>query len=143
MSYFSQMVALTIHNFTSAAVGIGIAAALYLGLHFLAYVVDKGFDPVTVLTEIVQRIYLMIGFGGLMIMTALAVTSSDGIAWTNNATTPANILFWISIRGILWTGTQYVAAGGPAAPQPATAHPEAPQPAASKETVTARSGAAR
>ncbi|MGC4014521.1 MAG: potassium-transporting ATPase subunit KdpA [Luteolibacter sp.] len=28
MSYFSQMVALTIHNFTSAAVGIGIAAAL-------------------------------------------------------------------------------------------------------------------
>jgi K+-transporting ATPase ATPase A chain len=32
MSYFSQMVALTIHNFTSAAVGIGIAAALVRGL---------------------------------------------------------------------------------------------------------------
>ena len=58
---------------------IGVAAALYLALHFLAYVVDKGFDIATVLTEIVQRIYLMIGFAGLMIMTALAVTSSDGM----------------------------------------------------------------
>jgi K+-transporting ATPase ATPase A chain len=32
MSYFSQMVALTIHNFTSAAVGIGLAAALVRGV---------------------------------------------------------------------------------------------------------------
>jgi len=32
MSCFSQMVALTIHNFTSAAVGIGIAAALVRGI---------------------------------------------------------------------------------------------------------------
>ena len=32
MSYFSQMVALTIHNFTSAAVGIGVAAALIRGV---------------------------------------------------------------------------------------------------------------
>jgi len=32
MSYFSQMVALTIHNFTSAAVGIGIAAAVVRGI---------------------------------------------------------------------------------------------------------------
>jgi K+-transporting ATPase ATPase A chain len=32
MSYFSQMVALTIHNFTSAAVGISVAAALVRGI---------------------------------------------------------------------------------------------------------------
>jgi K+-transporting ATPase ATPase A chain len=32
MSYFSQMVGLAIHNFTSAAVGLGIAAALVRGL---------------------------------------------------------------------------------------------------------------
>jgi K+-transporting ATPase ATPase A chain len=32
MSYFSQMVALTIHNFTSAAAGIGVAAALVRGI---------------------------------------------------------------------------------------------------------------
>jgi K+-transporting ATPase ATPase A chain len=32
MSYFSQMVALAIHNFTSAAVGIGVAAALVRGI---------------------------------------------------------------------------------------------------------------
>lgn len=32
MSYFSQMVALTIHNFTSAAVGISISAALVRGI---------------------------------------------------------------------------------------------------------------
>lgn len=58
---------------------VGLAAAFYLALHFTAYVVDKGFDLVTVLTEIVQRIYLMIGFAGTMIMTVLAVTSSDGM----------------------------------------------------------------
>ena len=32
LSYLSQMVALTIHNFTSAAVGIGLAAALVRGV---------------------------------------------------------------------------------------------------------------
>ena len=32
MSYFSQMVGLTIHNFTSAAVGISLAAALVRGI---------------------------------------------------------------------------------------------------------------
>jgi K+-transporting ATPase ATPase A chain len=32
MSYFSQMVAITIHNFTSAAVGISVAAALVRGI---------------------------------------------------------------------------------------------------------------
>ncbi len=32
MSYLSQMVALTIHNFTSAAVGVGLAAALVRGI---------------------------------------------------------------------------------------------------------------
>jgi K+-transporting ATPase ATPase A chain len=32
MSYLSQMVALTLHNFTSAAVGIGLAAALVRGI---------------------------------------------------------------------------------------------------------------
>jgi K+-transporting ATPase ATPase A chain len=32
LSYFSQMVALTVHNFTSAAVGLGVAAALVRGL---------------------------------------------------------------------------------------------------------------
>ena len=32
MSYLSQMVALTLHNFVSAAVGIGIAAALVRGI---------------------------------------------------------------------------------------------------------------
>src|SRR4029077_461678 len=32
MSYLSQMVALTIHNFTSAAVGIALAAALVRGV---------------------------------------------------------------------------------------------------------------
>src|SRR5208337_4170753 len=32
MSYLSQMVALVIHNFTSAAVGIGLAAALVRGV---------------------------------------------------------------------------------------------------------------
>jgi sulfoxide reductase heme-binding subunit YedZ len=58
---------------------IGVAAALYLALHFLAYVVDKGFDIPTVITEIVLRIYLTIGFCALVVIAALAVTSTDGM----------------------------------------------------------------
>ena len=42
MSYFSQMVALTIHNFTSAAAGIAIAAALVRGIARQAELSDVG-----------------------------------------------------------------------------------------------------
>ena len=40
MSYFSQIVGLTIHNFTSAAVGLGIAAALVRDVRAVGGVID-------------------------------------------------------------------------------------------------------
>jgi sulfoxide reductase heme-binding subunit YedZ len=57
---------------------IGVAAALYGGLHFLIYVADQKWNLVVVALEIVRRFYLTIGFTALLMLTALAVTSTDG-----------------------------------------------------------------
>ncbi|UYN95394.1 MAG: sulfoxide reductase heme-binding subunit YedZ [Enhydrobacter sp.] len=57
---------------------IGVAAALYAVAHFLLYVLDQKWDLLVVATEIVKRFYLAIGFVGLLMLVALAVTSTDG-----------------------------------------------------------------
>lgn len=57
---------------------IGVAAALYAGLHLLIYIADQKWDLVVVVLEIVKRFYLTIGFVALLAYTALAVTSTDG-----------------------------------------------------------------
>src|SRR5689334_23086 len=57
---------------------IGVAAALYAGLHFLIYVADQKWDLVVVALEIAKRFYLTIGFTALLMLTALAVTSTNG-----------------------------------------------------------------
>jgi len=57
---------------------IGVAAALYAGLHFLIYVADQKWDLVVVALEIVKRFYLTIGFTALLALTALAITSTNG-----------------------------------------------------------------
>ncbi|MPZ32797.1 MAG: sulfoxide reductase heme-binding subunit YedZ [Rhodospirillales bacterium] len=57
---------------------IGVAAALYAGAHFLIYVLDQKWNLVVVATEIVKRFYLTIGFVTLLMLVALAVTSTDG-----------------------------------------------------------------
>ena len=57
---------------------IGVAAALYAGAHFLIYVLDQKWNLVVVATEIVKRFYLTIGFAALLMLVALAVTSTDG-----------------------------------------------------------------
>ncbi|MGD8809638.1 MAG: ferric reductase-like transmembrane domain-containing protein [Gammaproteobacteria bacterium] len=58
---------------------VGVAAFAYAAVHLLLYVVDENFDLLKVATEIVLRIYLTIGFAALLILTALAVTSTDGM----------------------------------------------------------------
>ncbi len=58
---------------------IGVAAFCYLAIHFSFYVVDEKYVLLTVASEIVHRFYLTIGFSALLIMTALAVTSTDGM----------------------------------------------------------------
>ena len=57
---------------------IGVAAALYAGLHFLIYVADQKWNLVVVALEIVKRFYLTIGFTALLMLAALAITSTNG-----------------------------------------------------------------
>lgn len=57
---------------------VGVAAALYAGLHFFIYVADQKWDLVVVALEIAKRFYLTIGFAALLALTALAVTSTNG-----------------------------------------------------------------
>jgi sulfoxide reductase heme-binding subunit YedZ len=58
---------------------VGVAAFLYVVVHLSLYTVEQAFDFGKVATEIVLRIYLTIGFAGLLILAALAVTSTDGM----------------------------------------------------------------
>ena len=57
---------------------IGVAAALYAGLHFLIYIADQKWDLIVVGLEIVRRFYLTIGFVTLLMLAALAITSTNG-----------------------------------------------------------------
>lgn len=58
---------------------IGVAAFCYALAHFAAYFVDQKFNLWFVAREIVLRFYLTIGFGVLVALLALAVTSTDGM----------------------------------------------------------------
>lgn len=58
---------------------IGVAAFAYALCHLLLYCWDQAFDLPHVASEIVRRIYLTIGFSGLLLLSALAVTSTDGM----------------------------------------------------------------
>jgi methionine sulfoxide reductase heme-binding subunit len=56
---------------------LGVASALYAVLHVSLYVLDQHFDLFKVASEILLRIYLLIGALTLVGLTALAVTSTD------------------------------------------------------------------
>jgi sulfoxide reductase heme-binding subunit YedZ len=58
---------------------VGVAAACYAVVHLCLYVVDQNFKLLTVVSEIALRFYLTIGFCALLVLLALAVTSTD--AW--------------------------------------------------------------
>jgi sulfoxide reductase heme-binding subunit YedZ len=56
---------------------IGVACFCYLVFHVSLYIVDQAYDIPTVISEIVLRIYLTIGFFAFAGVTALAITSND------------------------------------------------------------------
>jgi sulfoxide reductase heme-binding subunit YedZ len=58
---------------------VGVASFGYAALHLLLYITDQAFDLAKVASEIALRIYLTIGFVGLVGLTALAATSTDGM----------------------------------------------------------------
>ena len=58
---------------------IGVGAFVYGALHLSAYVVQQHFDLAKVASEIYLRFYLAIGLSALLILLALAVTSTDAM----------------------------------------------------------------
>jgi sulfoxide reductase heme-binding subunit YedZ len=57
---------------------VGVAAACYAVAHLSLYIVDENFRLPTVISEIALRFYLTIGFITLLVLLALAITSTDG-----------------------------------------------------------------
>jgi sulfoxide reductase heme-binding subunit YedZ len=57
---------------------VGVAAALYAGLHLLIYIADQKWNLIVVASEILKRFYLTIGFTALLMLATLAVTSTNG-----------------------------------------------------------------
>lgn len=58
---------------------IGVAAFGYALAHFLFYALDKSLQWGVIASEIALRYYLTIGFAGLLVLLALAATSTDGM----------------------------------------------------------------
>jgi sulfoxide reductase heme-binding subunit YedZ len=57
---------------------VGNAALAYGALHLTLYAIDQNWRIATIVTEILSRFYLTIGFVALLGLTALGVTSTDG-----------------------------------------------------------------
>jgi sulfoxide reductase heme-binding subunit YedZ len=58
---------------------VGVAAFAYAIAHLSLYTADQMFDIAKVVSEIVSRIYLTIGFTAVLGLSALAATSTDGM----------------------------------------------------------------
>ncbi len=58
---------------------LGLAVLGYAFLHFVLYLYDENFAAGRIAWEILTRIYLLIGFLGLLGLVALGATSSDGM----------------------------------------------------------------
>ncbi len=58
---------------------IGVTAFCYVAAHLMLYIAGEAFDLAKVATEIAFRIYLTIGFVALLILAAMAATSTDGM----------------------------------------------------------------
>lgn len=58
---------------------LGVGAFAYACTHLTLYIADQKFDLEKVASEIVLRIYLTIGFSALLMLAALAATSTDAM----------------------------------------------------------------
>ncbi|MCC7274634.1 MAG: ferric reductase-like transmembrane domain-containing protein [Alphaproteobacteria bacterium] len=58
---------------------VGVAAFAYVAAHLVLYAVDLKLDLARVASEIVLRFYLTIGFVALLLLAALAATSTDAM----------------------------------------------------------------
>jgi sulfoxide reductase heme-binding subunit YedZ len=59
---------------------LGLFAFFYVAMHFLTYLVlDQGLLVSAIVEDIVERPFITIGFAALLLLTAMAVTSTAGI----------------------------------------------------------------
>ncbi|WP_427184996.1 protein-methionine-sulfoxide reductase heme-binding subunit MsrQ [Bordetella bronchialis] len=57
----------------------GLFAFFYGFLHFMTWVAwDRGFDPASMLQDVGERPFITVGFAAFVLMTALALTSTQG-----------------------------------------------------------------
>lgn len=57
---------------------LGVSVFVWMVAHFIAFVADKSFNLPVVAHELFARIYLLIGAVALLMLAALAATSTDG-----------------------------------------------------------------
>lgn len=68
------------HVLISGRRNLGVFGFLYILAHFTIYfLLDRGADIASTFQEIGDRIYLWFGFGALILMVPLAITSTDGM----------------------------------------------------------------
>ncbi len=54
---------------------LGLTGALYAGVHLVIYGLDKGFNPLGLLTDAVKRPYITVGLSALLLLIPLVLTS--------------------------------------------------------------------
>jgi sulfoxide reductase heme-binding subunit YedZ len=82
---------------------VGVAAFAYAALHLGFYAADNMFDLGKVASEIALRIYLTIGFAALLILGALAVTSTDNALRRMGGSNWIRLHRWVYLAGVLAT----------------------------------------
>ena len=80
---------------------IGVAAFSYAVLHLVFYAADNMFDLSKVVSEIALRIYLTIGFAGVLILGALALTSTDGMVKRLGGRAWQRLHRWVYAAGVI------------------------------------------
>ncbi|HVM85959.1 MAG TPA: protein-methionine-sulfoxide reductase heme-binding subunit MsrQ [Candidatus Binatia bacterium] len=80
---------------------IGVAAFSYVALHLTFYAADNMFNLYKVGSEIVLRIYLTIGFAAVLILGALALTSTDGMLRRMGGAAWIRLHRWVYVAGVL------------------------------------------
>jgi ferredoxin-NADP reductase/DMSO/TMAO reductase YedYZ heme-binding membrane subunit len=64
----------------SARRNLGVIGFFYIFVHFLIFFwFDRGHSVSSTIDEIIERVYLWFGFGALVLMVPLALTSTDGM----------------------------------------------------------------
>lgn len=57
---------------------IGLFAFFYALLHLSIWLIDQQFDLAMIIEDITKRTYITVGFSALLLMTPLAITSTNG-----------------------------------------------------------------